>query len=282
MASRINNHLIPLLGEVALRDIDASTLRTFKATLLTRVEDSTAEVIWGHLSSILNSAVDDQRLLRNPLKVHKSVKAPRAKEKKAKAWARTTVDAVREHLQERYRFAVDLGLGLGLRQGEAFGLAEEDFDFTNMVVRIRRQLRWDTKGRPYFCLPKGGKTREVPLSPQPGGPRPRALPPFLFDGVHSPLAEPGAADQHAGGAAAASDHRATRPHHLPREPDLLQDLERAELAARPRGCRAAHRHRREDSGARRPGPPLPRLRVVAVGHVPRPAAHLRQRAVGGR
>ncbi|MFE7131652.1 integrase [Streptomyces sp. NPDC057638] len=165
MASRINNHLIPLLGDVALRDIDASTLRTFKATLLTRVEDSTAEVIWGHLSSVLNSAVDDQRLLRNPLKAHKSVKAPRAKEKKAKAWARATVDAVREHLQERYRFAVDLGLGLGLRQGEAFGLAEEDFDFTNMVVRIRRQLRWDTKGRPYFCLPKGGKTREVPLSP---------------------------------------------------------------------------------------------------------------------
>ncbi|WP_246150629.1 hypothetical protein [Streptomyces qinzhouensis] len=109
--------------------------------------------------------MDDQRLLRNPLKIHKSVKAPRAKEKKAKASARTTVDTVREQLQERYRFAVYLGLGLGLHQGEAFGLAEEDFDFTNMVVRIRRQLRWDTTRCPYFCLPKGGKTREVPLSP---------------------------------------------------------------------------------------------------------------------
>jgi integrase len=36
------------------------------------------------------------------------------------------VDAVRAGLQERYRFAVDLGLGLGLRQGEAFSLDERD------------------------------------------------------------------------------------------------------------------------------------------------------------
>ncbi|MFJ5817809.1 tyrosine-type recombinase/integrase [Streptomyces sp. NPDC093108] len=165
LRSRIWNHVIPLIGDVPLKDIDASTLRLFKAGLLRRVESSTAEVIWGHLTSILNSAVDDKRLLRNPVKVHRSVKRPQRAEKKAKAWIRATADAVRSQLQERYRFAVDLGLGLGLRQGEAFGLAEEDFDFEAGVVHVRRQLRWDIKGRPYFCLPKGGKTREVPLAP---------------------------------------------------------------------------------------------------------------------
>ncbi|MEW2400065.1 site-specific integrase [Streptomyces sp. NPDC046862] len=163
MRSRIWNHIIPILGDFALREIDASALRSFAAELLARVESSTAEVIWGHLSSILNSAVDDKRLLRNPIKVHKSVKAPRRAEKKAKAWTRVVVDAVRLHLQDRYKFSVDIGIGLGLRQGEAFGLAEGDFDFEAGVVHIRRQLRWDIKGRPYFCLPKGGKTREVPL-----------------------------------------------------------------------------------------------------------------------
>ncbi|MGW3691574.1 hypothetical protein [Streptomyces sp. NPDC005125] len=60
---------------------------------------------------------------------------------------------------------MDLGLGLGLRQGEAFGLAETDFDFDGETVHVRRQLRWDVKGRPYFCLPKGGKQRDVPLPP---------------------------------------------------------------------------------------------------------------------
>ncbi|WP_442738360.1 tyrosine-type recombinase/integrase [Streptomyces pseudogriseolus] len=165
MSSKVWNHIIPLVGDLALRDIDASALRSFKADLLTRVEESTAEVIWGLLSSILGSAVDDQRLLRNPMKVKNSVKPPRPTEKKAKAWTRQVVDAVRAGLQERYRFAVDLGIGLGLRQGEAFGLAEEDFDFEAGVVHVRRQLKWDIKGRPYFSLPKGRKTREVPLPP---------------------------------------------------------------------------------------------------------------------
>ncbi|MFB7560601.1 tyrosine-type recombinase/integrase [Streptomyces brevispora] len=163
MRSRIWNHIIPLVGDYALREIDASALRTFKAALLTRVEESTAEVIWGHLSSILGSAVDDQRLLRNPMKMKNSVKPPRAIDSKAKAWSREVVDAVRTELQERYQIAVDLGIGLGLRQGEAFGLAEEDFDFAAGIVHVRRQLRWDIKGRPYFSLPKGRKTREVPL-----------------------------------------------------------------------------------------------------------------------
>ncbi|WND35001.1 hypothetical protein RI578_12225 [Streptomyces sp. BB1-1-1] len=31
------------------------------------------------------------------------------------------------------------------------------------VVHVRRQLRWDIEGRPYFWLPKGRKTREVRL-----------------------------------------------------------------------------------------------------------------------
>ncbi|MFJ6101815.1 tyrosine-type recombinase/integrase [Streptomyces sp. NPDC092359] len=165
MRSRIWNHVIPLVGDVPLKDIDASTLRAFKASLIKRVDSSTAEVIWIHFTSILTSAVDDKRILRNPVKVHKSIKRPRREEKKAKAWRRAVVDSVRPHLQERYRFAVDLGLGLGLRQGEAFGIAKDDFDFTTGVVHVRRQLRWDVKGRPYFCLPKGGKTREIPISP---------------------------------------------------------------------------------------------------------------------
>lgn len=165
MRSKIWNHIMPFLGATALRDIDAAALRAWTAQLLTRVEASTAQVIWIHLSTILESAVDDGRLVKNPCKAHRTVKAPKPVKKRAKAWSRSTVDAVRAGLQDRYHFAVDLGVGLGLRQGEAFGLGEEDFDFDAGVVHIRRQLRWDAKGRPYFCLPKGGKTRDAPLSP---------------------------------------------------------------------------------------------------------------------
>lgn len=130
-------------------------LRAWKTQLLTRVESSTAQVIWIHLSTILEAAVDDDRLVKNPCKARRTVKAPKPTKRKAKAWTRPTVDTVRAGLQDRYRIAVDLGVGLG----------EDDLDFDAGVVQVRRQLRWDSKGRPYFCLPKGGKTRDVPLSP---------------------------------------------------------------------------------------------------------------------
>ncbi|MFI6725714.1 hypothetical protein NRF20_08500 [Streptomyces sp. R-74717] len=114
-----------------------------------------------NLVTIFNAAVDDKRLPKNPCTAHRTVKSPKLTRRKAKAWQRSTVSAVRAELPERERFAMDLGLGLGLRQGEAFGLAETEFDFDGETVHVRRQLRWDVKGRPCFCLPKGGKQREV-------------------------------------------------------------------------------------------------------------------------
>lgn len=85
MRSRIWNHLIPLLGSYSLREIDASALRRFKADLLSRVEESSAEIIWIHLTTILNAAVDDKRLLKSPIAAHRSIKRPKPVGKKAKA-----------------------------------------------------------------------------------------------------------------------------------------------------------------------------------------------------
>ncbi|MFF4716873.1 hypothetical protein ACFY2V_36585 [Streptomyces eurythermus] len=52
--------------------------------------------------------------------------------------------------------------GLGLRQGEAFGLALEDIDFAKEVVHVRRQVKM-VGTKLCFALPKGRKVRDVPL-----------------------------------------------------------------------------------------------------------------------
>lgn len=57
---------------------------------------------------------------------------------------------------------VDLGVGLGLRQGEMFGLSPEDIDTVGGVVHVRRQLVI-VRGRRYFAPPKRGKSRVVGL-----------------------------------------------------------------------------------------------------------------------
>jgi integrase len=57
---------------------------------------------------------------------------------------------------------VDLAGGCGMRQGEVLGLAAGDVDFVEGVVHIVRQVKL-INGRQVFALPKGGKTRTVPL-----------------------------------------------------------------------------------------------------------------------
>ncbi|MGW0592526.1 tyrosine-type recombinase/integrase [Streptosporangium sp. NPDC002607] len=52
---------------------------------------------------------------------------------------------------------------LGLRQGEAFGLAVDDIDLAAGVVHIRRQVKILNGRQTLFALPKGGKVRDVPL-----------------------------------------------------------------------------------------------------------------------
>jgi integrase len=72
----------------------------------------------------------------------------------------------------RYRAPADAGAGLGLRQGEAFGLAAGDTDFRHRVVHIRRQVRI-VGSTLCFAPPKGGKERDIPL-PDALGRRPDA------------------------------------------------------------------------------------------------------------
>lgn len=161
---RVYNHIIPLIGAAPLGSINAHVLREYIAELLTRVEASTAQVIWFHLKAILNAAVEDDLIRKNPCN-SRTIKPPKPSERKAKAWPRDRVAEMREHLQPRYRILVDEGVALGLRQSEALALALEDLDFEKHVVHVRRQLLWDYRARPYFWLPKGQKVREVPMSP---------------------------------------------------------------------------------------------------------------------
>lgn len=76
--------------------------------------------------------------------------------------AAETAQRMRDAIRTRYRIAVVVALGCGLRQGEVFGLSPEDVDFQRGVIRVRRQVQL-LNGRLYFTLPKAGKTRIVDM-----------------------------------------------------------------------------------------------------------------------
>ncbi|MGW6913755.1 tyrosine-type recombinase/integrase [Kitasatospora sp. NPDC054939] len=164
--SRLRNHIIPLLGHLQLNEIDYEVLKQWRKDLLKRVAPSSAQAIWAHLNSILEAARKGRRIPENPCREHSELRPEAGEGRKAKAWPRTTVDGIRAGLPAHYQVLVDLGAGLGLRQGEALGLGEGDFDWEAGTVFIQRQLRHDERGRAYYCLPKGRKTRRVPVAPR--------------------------------------------------------------------------------------------------------------------
>ncbi len=158
---RLRLHVYPALGDQSLGQLAArpSAIQAWVRGL--RLAASTARGVLAALSMVMNAAVDDGLIQRNPCSA-RSVRAPRPAGRKVVPWTADQVTAVRAALPARYQALADAGRGLGLRQGEAFGLAVEDIDFLRRVVHVRRQVKRLGNGL-VFAPPKGGRDREVPL-----------------------------------------------------------------------------------------------------------------------
>lgn len=156
-------HITALLGAHRLASIKTPQLRTFLTELGQRVGPSTVHEVWGYLSAILAAAVDDERIRKNPCKA-KSIKLPTIPPREVQPWSQGRIFAVRAALPERYQVMVDVGVGAGLRQGEVFGLAVDDVDIDGQVLHVRRQVK-KVGSKLVFALPKGQKTRAVPVPP---------------------------------------------------------------------------------------------------------------------
>ncbi len=158
---RLRLHILPSVGALPLVAIRPSHVQGMVRSLQQKLAPRYVRVIVANLSAVLSEAVDDERITRNPCRAG-AVRLPRLDPEKVEPWTHEEVAAVRKSLPERYRLVAVLGAGLGLRQGEAFGLAVEDIDFLRGVVHVRRQVKI-LGGRQVFALPKIRKIRDVPL-----------------------------------------------------------------------------------------------------------------------
>lgn len=154
-------HAFPVLGRKQLRHIKPSTIQAWLRGL-GGISPTYVRMVFGNVSSILAAAVDDDLITKNPCRAQ-SVRTPKREPARVVPWAHERVHAVSDVLPERYRIAATLAAGLGLRQGEVFGLSPDDVDFLRGIVKVQRQVRLLTDGRKVFRLPKGRKERTVPL-----------------------------------------------------------------------------------------------------------------------
>lgn len=160
--SALRLHVAPLFGRRQLRTIKPSEIAAWVADLDARFGASTARTAYLVLHGTLDLAVDDESIKKNPAKA-RVVKVPASKGGKVVAWSDDVVLRIAEGHPPEYKPIASVGAACGLRQGELFGLAEEDIDFQAMVIHVRRQVK--KLGREFvFALPKNDTERTVPMS----------------------------------------------------------------------------------------------------------------------
>lgn len=162
VALRLRRHITPHLGSHKLAGLSPAHIRAWDRQMQKLgLAASYRNGMFTHVRTILNAAVDDERIRKNPCNAA-SVKKPRVPARKVQPWSAQRVDAVHKALADRYKLTLRLGAGLGLRQGEALGLAPGDLDVPGSSVHVQRQIKL-VGGTLCFGPPKGGKTRRVPL-----------------------------------------------------------------------------------------------------------------------
>lgn len=158
MKYRVFGHILPLAGHLRLSQLGSDEIRLWLAQVEKRIDVNTVIVTWRHFSSILQAAHKAKKIAANPFR-DADLKPPTPPKSKAQAWPIPTVLAVRQGLGERYQILLDLAVGAGLRQGEAFGFSPDDVD--GEILHVTRQVV-KVGGKLAFAPPKGDKEREAP------------------------------------------------------------------------------------------------------------------------
>lgn len=129
---------MPALGARTLASITPTDVRALVRQLGERLAPPTAHHVHALLSSILRSAVEDGYLPRNA-----AARTGPARPRRTQVRPLTVgqVQALIDGTPERFRVAVLLGAGCGLRTGEVLGLAVVSVDLASRQVTISRQLQ---------------------------------------------------------------------------------------------------------------------------------------------
>ncbi len=145
-------HIEPLLGHLNLGEIGTSTVRTWRSDLLHsgRSEIRTAKA-YKLLRSILYTAVDDERIKKNPCRI-KGADQEHSPERPIATVLE--VFALAEQMPPRFRAFVLAAAFTGLRWGELIALRRRDVDLDAPTVRVPRKLAQLGSGEMVIGPPK--------------------------------------------------------------------------------------------------------------------------------
>ncbi len=131
----INNHLIPRLGHYKLQEITPTILnKYFKEKLDVGLSQNTIRKHYDILKDTLNTAVDEEKLLKNPVNKIQPIKVKRQEKNFY------SIDQLKQLFtivqNDRMEIVVKLAGMLGLRREELAGLKWDNVDLDNKIITI--------------------------------------------------------------------------------------------------------------------------------------------------
>ncbi|KAB2973265.1 site-specific integrase [Streptomyces sp. SS1-1] len=171
--SVIRLHLLPTFGERALSSITTAQVRAWRTKCLERTGEPTVVKAYQIMRAILNTAVDDELIRRNPCRIKG---ADRYDVPERPVLTVSEVYAVADAITPRYRLLVLLAAFAGLRFGELASLRRRDVDADNAALMVQRSQAEMQTGALFDKAPKSN-----------AGVRPVAFPTELMPDVRRHL-----------------------------------------------------------------------------------------------
>jgi integrase len=132
----LNSHILPHFGNMALVDIKSIDIEKWKANL--NLAPKTVEKHVNLLATILKKALENEYILKNPMKSVKRTKARRLK--KVEPLSREAIDELISNFPESRRIIPELGYQSSARPSEVLGVTIHDFDFEKRTLKIDKQI----------------------------------------------------------------------------------------------------------------------------------------------
>ena len=156
--SHLRNHVYLALGARRIGTITRSDVQSFVSLISSKLAPTTTETVYAVLRAMMQSAVDaDPQVI--PVNPCTRIKLPKAGKRVAEPLPAASILALHDAITLRYRVAVALGAGLGLREGEAFGLTVSRVDFLRRKVHVLDQAQ---RGQLAADLKTGASARVIP------------------------------------------------------------------------------------------------------------------------
>jgi integrase len=153
-------HVLPTLGSVPLASLTKARIEAWAKDL--NLAPSSAHTVHATLSAVLNAAVADGRIPKNPAS---GAHLPEVVETQVVPLEAAQIHALAEAVPDCLYAAVIVAAGAGMRQGELFGLRKLDVDFLRRQLTVRQQLVSPSKGSPVLAPVKAkNSNRGIGLS----------------------------------------------------------------------------------------------------------------------